>query len=45
MFTQSILERPKKPLIIISSHEFIFHANDHPFDLYKDEYRTLIYNG
>ena len=21
------------------------YSNDHPFDLYKDEYRTLIYNG
>ena len=20
-------------------------SGDHPFDLYKDEYRTLIYNG
>ena len=21
------------------------YSNDHPFDLYKDEYRALIYNG
>ena len=28
MFTQSILERPDKPLIIISSHEFIFHKRN-----------------
>ena len=37
-FTQNILKRPKKPLIIILSHDL--NSNDHPTEVYEDDYRV-----
>ena len=43
MVTQShVLERPKKPLIIISSHDFNSNDHGHPIELDKDKCRVLI---
>ena len=36
--TQNILKRPKKPLIIILSHDLT--SNDHSTEMYEDDYRV-----
>ena len=43
-FIQNILKRPKKPLIIIWSHDLT--SNDHSTEMYKDDYRvTFLWNA
>ena len=42
-FIQNILKRPKKPLIIIWSHDL--NSNDHSTEMYEDDYRvTFLWN-